>query len=100
MGSNGHPGMKSQLPTRRAAIASMAGALALRADTRDWVNLFDGKTMKDWKASENAGTWRVTDGCLSSDGPRSHLFYAGPVQDAHFRNFELEVEVRSRPRCN
>jgi hypothetical protein len=42
----------------------------------------------------------VVEGQLAAEGPRSHLFYTGPVQGAVFRNFELEVEVLTRPACN
>jgi Domain of Unknown Function (DUF1080) len=92
--------MKQSPPTRRAALASIAGVMALRAADSEWVNLFDGKTLDGWKASEHASTWSVRDGCLASDGPRSHLFYTGPVQSARFRNFELETELRTAPLCN
>jgi len=40
------------------------------------------------------------DGSLSADGPRSHLFYTGPVQAANFKNFELEVECLAHHECN
>ena len=33
--------------------------------------------------------------CLVADGPRSHLFYNGPIRGADFRNFELEVEANA-----
>ena len=92
--------MKHELPTRRTALASIAGAFALRAAEGDWVSLFDGKTLNGWKPSENTATWSVKDGCLASAGPRSHLFYNGPVQNANFRNFELEAELRTEPLCN
>src|SRR3974377_721752 len=92
--------MKHELPTRRTALASIAGAFALRAVEGDWISLFDGNTLNGWKPSENTATWSVKDGCLASTGPRSHLFYNGPVQNANFRNFELEVELRTEPLCN
>ncbi|MBS1872686.1 MAG: DUF1080 domain-containing protein [Acidobacteria bacterium] len=92
--------MNSTLPTRRSALAAFAGALAVRAADSDWVALFDGRTMNGWKANENASTWSVKNGCLSAAGPRSHLFYTGPVHGAKFKNFELEVELKSEFRCN
>ncbi|HVW85222.1 MAG TPA: family 16 glycoside hydrolase, partial [Bryobacteraceae bacterium] len=45
-------------------------------------------------------SWKAADGQLAADGPRSHLFYTGPVQNAVFKNFELEVEAMARPGCN
>jgi hypothetical protein len=56
--------------------------------------------LNGWRPSENKGSWKVVDGALTADGPRSHLFYTGPVRAADFRNFELEVELTTQPDCN
>ncbi|NLX56321.1 MAG: DUF1080 domain-containing protein [Planctomycetaceae bacterium] len=64
-------------------------------DAGDWHPLFDGRTLEGWRAAEHPDTWRVEQGLLVAAGPRSHLFYAGPVGDGDFRNFELEAEVRT-----
>jgi hypothetical protein len=85
--------------TRRALLASLAAIPALRADD-EWTPLFDGKSLKGWIPSENRGSWKVVDGMLAADGGRSHLFYSGPVRNADFKNFEMRVEVMTRPRCN
>ncbi|QOY86644.1 DUF1080 domain-containing protein [Paludibaculum fermentans] len=86
--------------SRRAFVASLAAASQLSAADDGWLPLFDGSSLKGWKASENKGTWKVVDGLLSNDGGRSHLFYEGPVKGADFRNFELEAEVMTKPGCN
>jgi hypothetical protein len=86
--------------SRRTALASIAGAFALRGAGSDWISLFDGKSLGGWKASENPGSWRVESGSLSVNGPRSHLFYTGPVKEAHFKNFELETELMCEPGAN
>jgi len=65
-----------------------------------WVALFDGATLEGWKASENAASFRVEEGAITCDGPRSHLFYVGPVEGADFRSFEFQTEVRTRPGAN
>lgn len=85
-----------------AAMASglAAGAATLSAADGDWVNLFDGRNLKGWQESENKGSWKVADGCLIADGPRSHLFYAGPVKGAAFKNFEFAAEVMTQPKSN
>ncbi|HEY2012768.1 MAG TPA: family 16 glycoside hydrolase [Bryobacteraceae bacterium] len=75
-------------------------ALGLSAADDGWVDLFDGRSLNGWRPSENQASWKVVDGALSAEGPRSHLFYTGPVHGANFRNFELEVEVMTRPLCN
>jgi hypothetical protein len=87
--------------TRRAFAGSLAAA-AVTAATADegWVELFDGRSLEGWRPSENKASWKVVDGHLAADGPRSHLFYNGPVKGADFRNFELEVDVMARPGCN
>ncbi len=80
-----------------ALILSAAGAGA--AD-EGWIPLFDGKTLAGWKASENPASFRVVDGTIACDGPRSHLFYMGPDGKASFENFEAQVEVRARAGAN
>lgn len=88
------------------ALLSLIGLAAnLNAADRDeqqgeqgWVRLWDGKTLEGWKASENAGSWKIEDGALLCDGPRSHLFYVG--DDKPFSNFEFECEVKTTPGSN
>jgi hypothetical protein len=65
-----------------------------------WIELFDGRSLAGWKAAENPSTWKVEDGCLVCQGPRSHLFYQGDVGDHDFKNFELEAEVRTHAFAN
>jgi len=52
-----------------------------------WVRLFDGKTLKGWKAHpKSPGKWSVEDGAIVGRGPVSHLFSErGDYQDFHFR---------------
>lgn len=66
----------------------------------EWVSLFDGKTLKGWKASENPGTFKVENGKIVVDGPRAHLFYVGPVNDHNFKNFEFKAQVMTTPGSN
>jgi len=87
--------------TRRAFVGSLAAAgLTAAAADDGWVSLFDGQSLKGWRPSENKGSWKVVNGQLAAEGPRSHLFYDGPVKGASFRNFELEVDAMARPGCN
>jgi hypothetical protein len=65
-----------------------------------WISLFDGRTLDGWQASEAPGTFSVAGGELVVRGPRSHLYYVGPVQSHEFRDFEFEAEVRTRPGAN
>src|ERR1051326_2094228 len=86
--------------TRRMFAAGAITAFGLSAADDGWVPLFDGHSLDGWRPSENTASWKIVDGSLSADGPRSHLFYSGPVNGAVFRNFELEVELMTRPLCN
>jgi len=90
---------------KKLSLALMIGCvllscsqLALGQDD-GWIELFDG-TLKNWKAGTNKDTFSVRDGMLIVDGPRSHLFYVGPVNNANFKNFELKVEVMTRNSAN
>jgi len=61
----------------------------------EWISLFDGKTLEGWKAGGNSGTFTIRDGMITAEGPRSHLFYTGPVEGHYFMNFELKVDVKT-----
>lgn len=82
--------------TRRTFMPLLAAAPAgLRAfaDAPDWMPLFDGRSLRGWKAQGNARSFRAIDGQLVAQGPRARLFYAGPRGRADFKNFELTVEA-------
>ena len=64
-----------------------------------WVSLFDG-TLDGWKASENTASFTLRDGAIVAKGPRSHLFYVGPVENAIFTDFELKVDVMTKSGAN
>ena len=69
-------------------------------DHDGWHELFNGKDLTGWKASENKDCFRVEDGKIIVNGERSHLFYVGPVNDAKFKNFEWKCEVMTKPNSN
>ncbi|MFB3905090.1 MAG: family 16 glycoside hydrolase [Acidobacteriota bacterium] len=64
------------------------------------IQLFDGKSLEGWKASENQGSFRVEDGAIVCDGPRAHLFYVGKDGAARFKNFDFTAEVMTTPGSN
>jgi hypothetical protein len=81
------------------ALCVLAGPAA--AAEEGWISLFDGKTLAGWKAAtEGPTSFRVTDGTIAADGPKSHLFYVGPDGQASFLNFELSVEIRAQAGAN
>ena len=78
---------------------SSAGS-ATPAAAEKWVSLFDGKTLDGWKASENPDTFKVENGTIVVFGPRSHLYYVGPVKNHNFKNFEWKADVMTTPGSN
>jgi len=63
-----------------------------------FASMFDGKSMKGWKINENEASWSIQDGCIVSNGERSHLFYVG--DDKPFKNFHFKAEVKTEPNSN
>ena len=93
--------MFNQDVTRRAFVGAVtASPLGIAARAERWIELFDGHSLNGWRPSENKGSWKIVDGRLAADGPRSHLYYTGPAHGADFRNFELEVDLTTKPQCN
>ena len=78
----------------------LCGCSSFQKKSSDWYNLFDGKTLDGWKASENKDTFTVQDGTIRVKGPRSHLFYVGPVHDHNFTNFHWKADVLTKPKAN
>ena len=78
------------------SFASMSTAAEPR-----WISLFDGKSLDGWKESGGKGSFYVEDGKLVANGkPMGHLFYAGKVEDASFKNFEFKADVMTTPGSN
>jgi len=65
-----------------------------------WQLLFDGRSLEGWRASDAPGTFSVKDGVIVVHGPRSHLYYVGPIANHDFRNFELKAELMTFPQAN
>jgi hypothetical protein len=65
-----------------------------------WLSLFDGKSLTNWRASENPSTFSVANGAIVVHGPRAHLFYEGPVMNHDFKNFEFKAKVMTTQGSN
>ena len=72
----------ASIPYPTAAAIAVCCCGSLRAEDKKsadkdegWISIFDGKTLKGWKASEKPEGWTVEDGCIVGQGDRSHLFY-------------------------
>ena len=83
-----------------AAARPLTGSRTADESASDWIPLFDGRSLAGWRAAEHPDTWSVDQGQLIAKGPRSHLFYTGPVGNADFRNFELEAEIKTGDQAN
>jgi hypothetical protein len=83
------------------ALVAFGSSAARAAEEPGWQPLFDGKSLAGWRASaEGPSSFRVEEGAIACDGPRSHLFYVGPDGTADFEDFELSADVRTRPGAN
>jgi hypothetical protein len=86
------------------ALAVTAGTVlaqksAKKKQEKGWVKLFDGKTLNGWKISEpEKNSWKVENGAIVANGPRSHLFYVADPKP--FKDFELKAEVMTKPGSN
>lgn len=69
-------------------------------DGKQWISLFDGTSLANWKASENPSTFSIENGMIVVHGPRAHLFYEGPVKNHQFKNFEFRAMVMTTPGSN
>ncbi len=84
-----------------AAAKAPAKAPALPPLEKGFVRLFDGKSFKGWKVStENPKTFTIKDGAIVAKGKRAHLFYAGDVCKANFKNFELKIDLMTLKNSN
>jgi len=64
-----------------------------------WTSLFDGKSLDGWKESEGP-SFSIEDGAIKVAGKRSHLYYDGPVNNHDFKNFEIKLQVMTKPGSN
>ena len=83
-------------------VLGLAVPATAQIDGDGWISLFDGKSLDGWRKAQGEGqsTFTVRDGALVAHGSRNHLFYVGPVENARFRDFELKVDVKTKPGSN
>jgi hypothetical protein len=82
------------------AVLAIAILVISGFNKKEWQPLFDGKTLKGWKAGENPSSFRVEDGMIVCEGPRAHLFFEGNGKNQIFRNFELKADVKTADGAN
>lgn len=86
-----------------AAVTGMLAVLvallpAVGQEKKDeWVQLFDGKTLKGWMVfPEGTGEWKVEDGAIVGSGPASHLF----SERGDYENFHYRMEAKIADKAN
>jgi hypothetical protein len=84
---------------RLGTVMLFSGLLQTAAVEPGWTSLFNGKDWTDWKVS-NPASFRIEDGAIVANGSAGHAFYDGPFRNHTFRNFELKVDVMTRPNSN
>lgn len=90
----------ARLAVMTFGIVACSTAMSTNRTDDGWISLFDGQTLSGWRASENPSTFRVENGEIVVHGPRAHLFYDGPISNHEFTNFELKVDVLTKPGAN
>ena len=85
---------------KRLLFCALALTSSAFAADEGWQPLFNGKDLDGWKANENPSTFSVKDGELVVKGDRAHLFYVGKVNGGDFKNFELRLEIQTKPKAN
>lgn len=88
------------MTTLTPGVLALALVLTQSAD-QQWLSLFDGKSLAGWKAVDNDHCFKLEDGAIvAGGGPMTHLVYVGPVGNHDFKNFELKLQVKTRPGSN
>lgn len=80
--------------------STSAQGQAPKPDKDGFISLFDGKSLDGWRASDKPGTFSVENGAIVVHGPRSHLYYVGPVGNHNFKNFEWKADVMTTKGSN
>ena len=84
-------------------LAPLVLAVVMQAPATEpgFTQLFNGKDFTGWKLS-NPAAFTIEDGAIVAKavGMQGHAFYDGPFMNHSFRNFELKVDVMTRPNSN
>jgi len=65
-----------------------------------FTSLFNGKDFTGWRIGGPTETFTIQDGAIVAKGAASHCYYDGDFKNHSFRNFELKVDVMTRPGSN
>jgi hypothetical protein len=79
------------------AVAGLRAEDPVSTKKDGWIQMFNGKNLDGWKINERPDSWRVEDGMIVSNGPRSHLFFEA---DKPFKNFHFKAQVKTTKGSN
>jgi len=75
--------------------------LPAMAEDTQWQSLFNGTSLDGWDAADRSECFKVQAGAIvAGGGPLARLSYVGPVNNHDFTNFELKIEVLTKPGSN
>src|SRR5438034_9339461 len=83
-----------------AAIFAQDRPIGTGKDEPGWTSLFNGKDFTGWKIGGPATSFTIQDGAIVANGVASHCYYDGSFRNHRFRNFELKVDIMTRPGSN
>ena len=77
----------------------LAGLLQQPPTEAGWTSLFNGNDFTGWKISKPE-SFKIENGAIVANGAASHAYYDGPFRNHNFKNFEVKVDVMTRPNSN
>lgn len=85
----------------RALVAVMLIGSSMQTKPEAGFNsLFNGKDFTDWKIGGPAETFTIKDGAIVAQGAPSMIYYDGAFRNHAFTNFQLKVDVMTKPGSN
>jgi len=78
-------------------FAAPAAIRSLPAQSAESISLFDGTSLRGWRAHGRGETFTVADGQIAVRGEKARLVYVGSSGKADFKNFEFSAEVMMQP---
>jgi len=86
--------------TRAVLPVLLLASLMQTKPEAGFTSLFNGKDFTDWKIGGPAETFTIQDGAIVAQGTASMIYYDGPFRNHAFRNFQLKVDVMTKPGSN
>src|SRR5690606_26928507 len=82
------------------AVSPVAGVVQTPPTVEQgFTALFNGRDFTGWRLA-NPDAFRIENGVIVANGTPGHAFYDGDVGNHAFRNFELKVDVMTKPGAN